>query len=102
MSLKYTPGPWKYKLSLETFTIFCEKVGRAICRKVINENDARLIAAAPEMLELLIKRYVDLIKAIPLFEDHNREECMIIIDEYKQIIEKATGMTIEEVLNVTD
>jgi len=91
--LKHTPGPWKFKLSLETFTIFCEKVGRAVCRGIKNESDARLISCAPEMLNELITVF----KGVREYDNGGLDDYSPI--RLKKLIEKATGLTIEEVLN---
>lgn len=119
MSLKHTPGPWKAKeTNKETITIvspWSDKVKPESCdgygsylgihiSEIKHQNDnpcvskmtadanARLIAAAPEMLEALIDIYI---KGFELRSD-------TISFKVKKIIESATGLTIEEVLNVTD
>lgn len=97
MKLKHTPGPWKVDTVGGT-TLKNEKDFHVVRKD--NEilistwgkphlANARLIAAAPDMLEALIKTY-----------KHNivcgRES--EIIDFMKSIIESATGLSIYEVL----
>jgi hypothetical protein len=92
--LQHTPGSWKYTVSKihHRHQISDSKCGGQICLmwnrgKDITEANARLIAAAPEMLEALI------------FEAKisQNDICGIPIRLIK-IIEKATGMSIEEIL----
>ncbi len=63
---KTTPGPWK-KSPLKPDTVISESAqgvdlehvkyygGFCIAESILNESDRKLIAAAPEMLNLLIK-----------------------------------------------
>lgn len=92
--LKHTPGPWKYTVSkIHHRHQISDSNGGQICLmwnrgKDITESNAHLIAAAPEMLEALIDVY-------RLYID--RDICCD--NEFiKSIIEKATGLSIEEVL----
>jgi hypothetical protein len=118
MKLKYTPGPWEKDYGMTDGHIKSlngkNKLTPTVCRYqnyegqithffcadslTIEEVEAngRLISAAPEMLEALIKATQDidnLLKdqgdSILDYEGYNK---------YFQIIEKATGLTIEEVL----
>lgn len=54
---KHTPGPWFFESSGEAYEIFiCDENGDvvdSVAGEVVNEEDARLIAAAPELLEAL-------------------------------------------------
>ena len=93
--LKYTPGPWTTDgVYIEDYDNNCP-LRRRIA--IIDDGagidspdaNARLIAAAPEMLEMLILFY-DFQKLYD-FDDE-------IIIMLKTIIEKATGLSIEEVL----
>jgi len=62
---KHFPGPWKYKpLSEDSWFIFNRKDVITACG---DENNARLIAAAPEMLDAL-KDCRDLIENMPVEE----------------------------------
>jgi hypothetical protein len=86
MKIKYTPGPWKfeqkfdksYRINSRSITNICE-IGRGLSEK----EDAILISLAPKMLE-------ELINCVGLNESLDLD----IIP----LIEKATGMKIEEVL----
>ena len=104
--LKHTPGPWKaYNTDpVETeLDIVLESefntIGWIYSGKENSENDARLIAAAPEMLEDLIDEARKQVIRIPAVK--NIDEFIKNIGKTKimQTIEKATGLTIEEVLN---
>jgi hypothetical protein len=98
--LKITPGPWEYlteiicindypfsyahrvKIGNETLTV----TARGDEEETEQVNNTRLIAAAPEMLEVLI--------GIGRYQECNGWD----IDEHiMPIIEKATGRTWEEV-----
>lgn len=111
---KYTPGPWKIVLGtikgfnddgewlfISPSTAKVGDCGPAICvishRNEANSTDtanARLVAAAPEMLAALIvnlKKYEDTFIL-------NRELFDIIHEHEIRAIESATGESIEEVL----
>ena len=83
---KHTPGPWKYKpLSEDTWFIFNRKDVITACG---DENNARLIAAAPEMLEAL--------KALVAYQADNETEYLgmqqiIAYQRAKAAIAKAEG-----------
>jgi hypothetical protein len=93
--LQHTPGPWKYTISKNSgrHQISDAKCGGQVCAiwsrgKDITEANARLIVAAPDMLEALISVYQIYI---------DRDICCD--NEFiKSVIEKATGMSIEEIL----
>lgn len=105
-NLKHTPGPWKIEehddgyLQIETDyknglndVIICNGIYRSggICDK----KNARLIAAAPEMLKALI----NLVKQLDdLGGDGLTLENEMKFTHYAGIIERATGLPIEEVL----
>ena len=111
IKLKHTPGPWKYdddplRMRIHSefdHDIVCHMVGNSassmIQKREIKNANARLIAAAPEMLEDLIdeaRKQVIRISAVK-----NIDEFIKNIGKTKimQTIEKATGLTIQEVLN---
>lgn len=55
---KFTPGPWKVvpcndQWGIEAEVTICGHVGRAIIISGLTEANARLIAAAPDLLEAL-------------------------------------------------
>ena len=105
MKLKHTPGPWRakrfsviksngYKITQNRPAGAAPEAWEEIDKTY--EANARLIAAAPEMLEALIEAYI-----------HNNHWGSANYHRFsedlefkmKNIIEKATGMSIEEVLN---
>jgi hypothetical protein len=95
--LQHTPGPWKYTVSKihHRHQISDSKCGGQICLmwnrgKDITEANARLIAAAPDMLEALIW----FVRRVRNGEVHSKRTYA----RYVEIIEKATGMSIEEIL----
>jgi hypothetical protein len=55
MSAKHTPGPWKVRASPHGKRYACVQIGRdeAYTTLELEPADARLIAAAPELLEAL-------------------------------------------------
>lgn len=94
MKLKHTPGPWNIDVNENLRNIiFSEKTHEVICdlKKGVNDNrDARLIACAPEMLELLIE-FLE-------WGAKTSSDMAYFEGNMKIFIEKATGMTIDEVL----
>lgn len=63
MEKKHTPGPWSAEECRSGFAVYAYKSGDAVVRTeddegrygtIANEANARLIAAAPELLEALI------------------------------------------------
>ena len=100
MKLKYTKGKWIQDYNLivdEHNNIICD-LQRFDASDESNAN-ARLIYTAPEMLEYLI----DFVK--PSFESYSEKELKIWINaniNLVKIIEKATGLKIEEVLSEKD
>ena len=102
-NLKHTPGPWKYEpgeeelgYKIRHFVAWggteCDQT--TVCETNYGEHDARLIAAAPEMLEALIYllRVADPYRTGGM--QHQRDAISMSI----AAIEKATGMKIEEAL----
>ena len=99
--MKHTPGKWVWnKLDFYTRIISSPTIGTVFEIKVDrtdiydpNETDAnaRLIAASPDMIEERIKYYDG--------EDSNGNIVLRIPKEkYVELTERATGMTIDEVL----
>ena len=97
--LKHTPGPWvkdyghteghiKTLHNPEVHTKTVIKYRYNMCEEILTEEEieanARLISAAPEMLEMLICI---------------AEADCTISKELQDIIEKATGLPLNEVLN---
>lgn len=101
--LQHTPGPWKVgvdRVDKNTLVMDDNNIGIASVVEWPNEAEAnaRLIAAAPRMLEALIGA-IEIIKIW-----HGEEAFQIYLKnapEMKPIIssiERATGLSIEEVL----
>jgi hypothetical protein len=95
--LQHTPGPWKakrfsviksngYKITQNRPVAAAPEAWVEIDRTY--EANARLIAAAPEMLNELIKIYTTMYMT--------QRECYWM--PIKDVIEKATGMSIDEIL----
>ncbi|MCP3679925.1 MAG: hypothetical protein GY782_06495 [Gammaproteobacteria bacterium] len=113
--LKHTKGPWTVQEDWGDHYVVTEMgdyiaVASEIypeCSVSIDEDDARLIAAAPEMLDALINIVkeskeccCDEMYKLRKLSDPNCAMCNSIhsYDEIIALIEKATGLTIEEVL----
>lgn len=118
MKFKHTPGPW----GNNNFTIECQDCGQGIDVKRVKccencddeesrdlvicdcfgigdelEANARLIAAAPEMLyELISLCDGNCDKSEPLCSQTECDTCSL--HDTKALIERATGMTIEEAI----
>ena len=102
--MKHTPGPWEYEVTNETPNRLDIIIQASIGGKDIGWNyvipdgegeaNARLIAAAPEMLEMIVEIYRGFKAAIDTTGYTPPKVNQIIVD----LIEKATGMTIDEVL----
>lgn len=83
----HTPAPWKHEFGIIYITL------ENGCRKVIartSHNGARLIAAAPEMLECLIWELKANVKRFGLEKTKLLNMCYVL--------EKATGKQIEQIL----
>jgi len=105
MRLKFTPGPWNIGignhegedwLCISPSVLKIGDTGPLICvishKHAANStdvNNARLIAAAPDMLEALISIYKE-------FKDDDMKQFSVKC--WRIIIERATGMTINEIL----
>lgn len=96
IKLKHTPGPWNYipPIDDDDDVLIIDKRRQWIATLtprigiLDNEANARLIAAAPEMLEKLIELYTIFLVV--------QKDCYRI--PVKDIIEKATGQKIEDLL----
>ena len=85
----YTKGPWEYKQTKvltskdePTYTVYSSSAGKAVARRLINEDDARIIAVAPELLEACKL-------ALSIIEKYSDVHVHILA--LKQAIAKATG-----------
>lgn len=100
-NLKHTKGEWRIEENCwadnhvaingdnwDCFAMVVTKMDGALEKEksIEGEANARLIAAAPEMLECLIEIYKN-----SAYHQHNPKTI--------KLIEKATGLSIEEVLN---
>lgn len=103
--LKHTPGPWRYEVEKKNsneFNIifndcyFVATTWNGVEGLQNSESNARLISVAPDMLEILIKQYKWLIATQQIY---NPVEMLFVISEVREIIEKATGLKIEEIIN---
>jgi hypothetical protein len=116
--LKHTPGKWKIvddQITLQIYNIHQECSEKPIAMVYREyETDALLISQAPDMLEALIKSIRkhticdDSWYSCPLSEEGSIDEskgdkCLCGADDWNNyvipIIERATGMKIEEVIN---
>jgi len=92
--LKHTRGPWKVAYQDKNIVVMPEKANKkgtgnqyCECAGGNHDNNARLISCAPEMLEALI-----------FMIKHNQDLCEDCRIDAVKLIEKATGMKIEEVI----
>jgi hypothetical protein len=94
--LKHTPGPWKYEnVCDDIFEIYDYVNQETITEYCNNEADARIIAAAPEMLEALMELSKYLFRNDKNSIGHKSAYHRLMND----IIEKATGMSIDEIFD---
>ena len=95
--LKHTPGPWKVR-EIGTQNYYEIGNGRHRTADVGKESDARLIAAAPEMLECLIKKFK--LRRSKFYDDPRLSggDWRSYLKDDIELIEKATGLPIDEVL----
>jgi hypothetical protein len=112
--LKHTPGPWEIidheehscfsilrgpKLNHYGRNVFCtHAIDITDEMREIQLADARLIAVAPEMLECLIRNYQDVLKLNKFLSSQMHHPYSLMENEIKNIIEKATGMKIKEII----
>lgn len=93
MKQKHTPGPW-------LLTLLGDLMGEAEngeshhitrCEAIQNRADARLIAAAPELLSALVSIYSMANLEAVLKMRYSTPTVKLIIDQAKLAITKATG-----------
>jgi hypothetical protein len=108
MKLQHTPGPWNYKMDIteKGFDVSSEKeiiasrypAGWSEYDKIEMEANARLIASAPKMLDHIIEDATDeLSNDYWVHKPFSEWKCAR--SRLVKIIERATGLTIEEVLS---
>ena len=94
---KHTPGPWRVQVTGHSFVVEAHTHTEVIsvdengnpCRwSEYNEANARLIAAAPEMLAALETAYMALIGYLPA---HRNDVTDAAISAARAAIAKATG-----------
>ena len=112
--LQHTPGPWEsaggddssYEINIGESTAFIARydknTGAMVFSRDEMEANARLIAAAPEMLDTLLREY-ELFKNIYdmgllMLGTQMQEKFERSLEIKKSAIERATGLPIEEVL----
>jgi hypothetical protein len=86
--MAHTPGPWRYRSGKKAFDIYHKAytVARAFGDKPDHEANARLIAAAPEMHDLLVKLRAYMTG--PQFDPGNRDGYAFMIET---VLAKAEG-----------
>lgn len=100
IKLKHTPGPW----AVMAFSDFVDQTGAETICKFFDRNEnnyrnkeanARLIATAPEMLDVLISELSFMVKTT-----HNDSNIDLLKkSNVAKVIEKATSQKIEDILN---
>ena len=94
IELKHTPKPWDEN-GLYVILRYADKHDMDFEKSEENmpysREDAKLIAAAPEMLEALIKWH-------KIIFDKKYTDDSMLESQSRALIEKATGLKIEEVL----
>ena len=107
MKLKHTPGPWKTTRIDNLNHILIVKEGGDFpggrnlieIASVIIDSNARLIATTPEMLNALIKAQKIISGNCTDLIMNKSDRILIDLNNlFIPIIEKATGMKIEEIL----
>ena len=107
-NLKHTKGNWMLVGIPHDPQVKSDLAGYICCTSgydrqgwtAMKEADARLISCAPEMLDLIIWQYKFVSQLVQTYKVTNKESELVVKGkELKDVIEKATGMTIEEVLN---
>ena len=118
--MKHTKGPWSkdYNGTIGHIKTLCDpekhtktviKYRYNLCEEILTEDEieanARLISCAPEMMEALIENYTTYEVLKEIFEKQNPNLWGMIQGSFlntpektKDIIEKATGLKIEEVI----
>ena len=101
--LKHTKGPWVVDEigPPHPYTLYIVRAeGFGQIMQTVCKEDARLIAAAPEMLDALLMAHAEMMVTARL-QDWHSEEFRRKLYVMQKAIEKAIGMTIEEMLEGT-
>ena len=98
MSAKHTPGPWKFTA---LGRIVADSAGQVVCRPAAYANNAerqvanaRLIAAAPELLDELIEqdKFLGVLAGtVPLSEKDTHRRIAMHRESVRAAITKATS-----------
>lgn len=113
--LRHTPGPWETEKVAENSLSIIDSEGSEIVSTYndddiisnVDINNARLISVAPEMLDEAINDVKSAIKVWDAnwedcsgdnWRDICRSKCLEANNRKVKLIEKATGLPIEEVL----
>ncbi len=89
--MAHTPGPWAWRWSQPLNTLVIEAGDKYIARNIGNDN-ARLIAAAPDLLAACHK-LIDSDAAVE--EDERKHQLLLAKLLAAQAIAKAEGVTME-------
>ena len=94
--MKHVPGPWKvYQERPHYYSIGTDYVNdhgrdQNIVRDIRCESNARVMAAAPELLDVL-KKIVSQLHRTCVSDMDSGDACCVAVDEAKRIIAKAEG-----------
>lgn len=91
MKPSHTPGPWKALDFDEETTIVYDKNMVVVVPKLINKANARLIAAAPEMLTTIKTLLASCQEALSGEWDRTDEGFEAMVSSCEEIISKAEG-----------
>lgn len=94
---KHTPGPWKaveleIPVGFARFEIHYSEDGECVAEVVHQEANAKLIAAAPDLLEALQAAYAKFSAFGFIWEGRETTEGQILLCNMRDAIEKATGV----------
>jgi hypothetical protein len=93
MTTQHTPGPWELRQSVRGYWfIDCEQGGESYTLTALecNEADARLMAAAPDLLAAL-QECVDYLDCIPEAAAGGCDDARKLVRIARAAIAKATG-----------
>ncbi len=106
---KYTLGPWDYGIAQNYQGFYIAptmKLPTLAACEVFNypdstEANAKLIAAAPEMLEALIdicSKFQSIVPTNTKYSEDYQKDFLRMYDKQIKVIEKATGMSWKEIV----
>ena len=96
MGIKHTPGPWYIRRMKDGKTIaeigpICADEYAGCCWLDVREEDARLIAAAPDLLEALTDAVIDFDNWAAHEDNHPHEHLVAWAERARAAIAKAKG-----------